>query len=354
MIERFNFYDLYGYVIPGFVLIALFCVPFGLAGRGWPSTELASAVAALTVSYVAGIVLQAVGTDALPSKSRDANKKQRYPSNVILDDDDPSFSQEFKANLQVLIQKDFGLAATADDSNRAEAFRACLAALLANKAAGYAEQFQGLYSLCRGLLLSIGLAIPFFLGWAIGVFHSLLLDWDGWSVIVAFTVSAAWCLGFAGDDIRRTRSSRQWAIVIIPTVVFLVVGCSLRYMPAAVQNLFVGPMRTALWLALPFVAPLMVVLTDKKRLGSRWGRYSIALSTLVVISAFGFVASAGKVSSDDFQRLLGCAVVGIILLVPLWRAYRSHTVEFAATVYRHYYAMQKLASTAGNTVSPRR
>jgi hypothetical protein len=39
MIEKFNFYDVYGYLIPGLVLIGLFLVPLGLLGR-WPAGTL--------------------------------------------------------------------------------------------------------------------------------------------------------------------------------------------------------------------------------------------------------------------------------------------------------------------------
>jgi hypothetical protein len=360
MSDRFNFYDLYGYVVPGFVLIALFWLPFGWTGQGWPSAGWTSAAAAFAVSYVAGILLQSIGTEAVPSKTGNAGNGGRYPSNLILDDVNTTFSSEFKTKLKALIIADFSLPVDTD-LERADAFRACRSALVANKMAKYAEQFQGLYALARGLLLSIGLAVPFFLGWAIGVFRAPLFEWDWWSVVATLVASAAWYSAFAGDGSKKTFSSwdaKKRAIIIGPAVALPFVVYAIRFMPVLAGSLFAGPRRTALWIALPFVAPLIAVLMDKTRLRSRCGRGSIALSAFVVVAALGFSAAGTSVSTAQGQRLLSCAIAGGVALLPLWLLYRSHTETFATTVYRDYYAMRKLAppapssSGAGESVGP--
>jgi hypothetical protein len=339
MIDRFNFYDLYGYVIPGFVLITLFWLPFGWTGWGWPSHEWTSAVAALAVSYTTGILLQSVGTHAVPSTA----KGGRHPSDFLLDEKDTTLSSAFKTELTKLILIDFSLPVS-DKAERAEAFHACRAALVVNKMATYAEQFQGLYALARGLLLSIGLAIPFFLGWAISLFRAQLLEWTWWSVVVTLVASVAWFTAFAGDDCKKSFASWKWSIWVIGiTVALPTVGYAVRSVPALAAILFAGPRRTALWVAIPFLAPLVAVLTDRKRLRSCWGRRSIAFSTFAIVAALGFAAARTSVSTaDQGQQLVGCAIAAAIMLFPLWQLYRAHTEAFAATVYRDYVALRKV------------
>lgn len=47
MVEKFNFYDIYGYLIPGLVLIGLLWVPIGLLWHVWPKAEVTSAILVL-------------------------------------------------------------------------------------------------------------------------------------------------------------------------------------------------------------------------------------------------------------------------------------------------------------------
>jgi hypothetical protein len=42
VIERFNFYDVFGFFIPGSVLLLLLWLPVGLARRSFPSSDLTS------------------------------------------------------------------------------------------------------------------------------------------------------------------------------------------------------------------------------------------------------------------------------------------------------------------------
>ena len=50
MVEKFNFYDIYGYLLPGLVLIGLFWLPFGLILNLWPKAELSSALLVLLLA----------------------------------------------------------------------------------------------------------------------------------------------------------------------------------------------------------------------------------------------------------------------------------------------------------------
>ena len=54
MIDRFNFYDIYGYLLPGLVLSALLGLPLALIAGKLPPAELGSALAAVVLGYVVG------------------------------------------------------------------------------------------------------------------------------------------------------------------------------------------------------------------------------------------------------------------------------------------------------------
>ena len=64
MIERFNFYDIYGYLLPGLALVGFGWLPFGLLSRSFPKNELLSAVLVLAFGYVLGHLLQNLLTTA--------------------------------------------------------------------------------------------------------------------------------------------------------------------------------------------------------------------------------------------------------------------------------------------------
>jgi len=66
MIEKFNFYDLYAYFLPGVILLALMIIPFALTVP-FPSS-IQSGVFALVLSYVFGYLVQSIARDLFPSK----------------------------------------------------------------------------------------------------------------------------------------------------------------------------------------------------------------------------------------------------------------------------------------------
>lgn len=66
MIQRFNFYDIYGYLVPGVVLLTAFWLPFGLVLGRWPSADWSSALVGLVFAYLAGHILRTVTESALP------------------------------------------------------------------------------------------------------------------------------------------------------------------------------------------------------------------------------------------------------------------------------------------------
>src|SRR5437016_14080920 len=85
MSERFNFYDVYGYLIPGFVLLGLIWLPIRIVTGEAPSLDFGDALSGLLGAYVLGHVLSTVTALAFPSGRRIAPGDIRRPSDDLLD-----------------------------------------------------------------------------------------------------------------------------------------------------------------------------------------------------------------------------------------------------------------------------
>jgi len=182
VVEKFNFYDIYGYLIPGLFLTGLLWLPFGVLWHVWPKAEFSSAILVLLFAYVLGHFLQSVRVPT--SDMLDKNGCWRHPSNVLLDDDDFSLAHETKQTIHELAKKHFKIdVKKKDDSKEAEkdtqkhidgrreaAFFQARSALLKNKGektSVYWEQFEGLYAMTRNIMRASALAVFYFLGWGI-------------------------------------------------------------------------------------------------------------------------------------------------------------------------------------------
>jgi hypothetical protein len=193
MIERFNFYDVYGYLIPGVVLILTLLVPEYISSPYSSDTnEWVILIAGVAVAYLAGNVLQTIAMNAIPS-SKDAERKPRsYYSVTILNKDDATFSKDFKEHISSrardLFQVDLHVDETATDaiaSARQDAFQ--LARRLPTKT-GYADQFQGLEVMMRGVTLALWCGSAYSVGFAIGPY----LEPSG-SALIALSAAIVIC-----------------------------------------------------------------------------------------------------------------------------------------------------------------
>ena len=172
MIEKFNFYDLYAYFLPGVILLALMIIPFALIVPF--SSSFQSGVFALVLSYVFGYLVQSIARVLFPSKVRKKGK-ERYPSQVLLDDDDMNLSRELKAMIGKLISQQFGLRVIAIEAGdvasidraRDDAFRLCRTYLLQESKKSYAEQLQGMYAFFRGASTACLLGLPAYVSVAV-------------------------------------------------------------------------------------------------------------------------------------------------------------------------------------------
>jgi hypothetical protein len=178
VIERFNFYDVYGYLIPGLVLLLCVGLPPVLSGGKVELSEWTALVVGVVVAYLAGHLIQTMATTAMPSSRDPERRSWQYYSATILNPESSGLSAKTKNRLQESVQSWFGLDLSigkASDQTiggaRQDAF--LLARRVVNAASNYSEQFEGIYVMMRGITVALWLGIGFTMGWA---FASRLTD----------------------------------------------------------------------------------------------------------------------------------------------------------------------------------
>ena len=180
MIERFNFYDVYGYLLPGVLLFSLAWIPMGVLTSIWPPAELSSAVLVLALAYVVGHILHSLSEAALPFEFKDMTKEKnkRVPSDLLLDNKKQVLVNSFIGlrDLADQIRRDFKLDVQEESdwskelaNLRAGVFFRCRNVLVRQKAAGYAEQQQGMYVLMRAAAAAFLLSCVLYAGMGIGL-----------------------------------------------------------------------------------------------------------------------------------------------------------------------------------------
>jgi len=180
LIDKFNFYDIYGYLLPGAVALLLFWLPIGIKQHKLPSGDWTSALLGAAIAYVIGILLQTFADKVLRStaaKGHDGDQiYDRFPSQQILDAGGP-LSITVKTGIADAVEDKFGIKkenlaidhtpTKAQDAHRNDAFLLARHFLVAAKEASYVEQYEGMYALTRGLAAALGLAAVYYLGWAV-------------------------------------------------------------------------------------------------------------------------------------------------------------------------------------------
>ncbi len=279
MIEKFNFYDVYGYFLPGFALLAVIWLPSGLIQQYWPVTALASALIVIPLAYLAGHLLQSLAVTALPSKAKQSDGTSRHPSDFLLDSANYSFSVKFKEELandvSALFHLDLGIDNTSSrevSRARSDAFFLCRSTLIQAKSASYSEQFEGLYGLMRGLALACGLGCCYHVGWALAS-----LNWD-WARKVAMVAIGVELLAIIVGSALRKSWAAMWTLALIGAVLILI----------------------------------------------------------------GYLLGYGRVTSEGAIKLGAIAVANLFMTLRFWHAYRSFAEHFAKAIYRDFYAYRRI------------
>lgn len=209
MMERFNFYDIYGYLLPGGFWLGLLWLPFVLVA-GFPAEATVEiAGVGLFGGYIAGHLLQTLARNLVPNKLVDDQGRERYLSEVVLDGEQGggSVSRRLSLSDPVLellrkhVHRRFGVDIT-EPRQRRDAFFLCRNSLLQGKVGSYVEQYQGLHSLMRGLAAALLLAFLYYLGWLLAAGMAPGSGAEnghynlGWAALIAFLPAA---LGHFGE-----------------------------------------------------------------------------------------------------------------------------------------------------------
>jgi hypothetical protein len=178
MIERFNFYDVYGYFIPGIVVLLTLGLPFALGFHlAIEGGEWTALVIGVLTAYLVGHVLQTMASTAIPSSANRSREKHLYPSAAIVSADDSTLTTAVKQRIEAVVRGWFGLEIQVDKmatkdlgTVRQDAFELARRVVVAS--GNYAEQFQGLYVMMRGITAALWLAFFYNAGWALAAVPS--------------------------------------------------------------------------------------------------------------------------------------------------------------------------------------
>lgn len=170
MIERFNFYDLYGYLIPGIVLLLSIGAPsVVIYRRGFEANEWLVLIAGVVVAYILGHIIQGFANSAIPSSRDKERRSWKYYSATMLDPNDKTFDLTTKTRIAENVRGWFDLNVDVTKPSdehigavRQDAFY--LARKVAKKDGAYSEQFEGLYVMMRGISVALWFGASFALG----------------------------------------------------------------------------------------------------------------------------------------------------------------------------------------------
>jgi len=241
LIDKFNFYDIYGYFLPGAAFLAVLWIPFGLVRHSWPSSDWSSALVTAVFAYIVGHLMQSVATNAIPSwKTKSTDTTIRYPSEVYLDATNTELPTPAKQKINELMKVQFGLNLRVDQSGdstidkvRNNAFLLARQILIQGKAVSYAEQFQGMYALTRGLVSVFALAFVYWLGWAAAIVKNRWVVSGAVvvmasSVLILMNISAVMLRNIL-DAPRKRKFELAYAAILLISFLTIGYGLGVRY-----------------------------------------------------------------------------------------------------------------------------
>jgi hypothetical protein len=241
VIEKFNFYDVYGYFVPGAAFLAIFWIPFGVVKHNWPSSTWTEAIIAAVLAYIVGHLLQSIATSAIPSwEIKTPTGNNRYPSEIYLDPGNKELPEKSKKQIEGFVKKQFDLELQVDkpgddaiDEMRHNAFLLARQILIQGKAVSYAEQSQGMYALTRGLVSVFALAFAYWLGWAAAAVLKSHADVSTSIVVLAASLVILANISFTllrrSSDPPKERRMRKRRIELGYAVLLLVALCNIGY-----------------------------------------------------------------------------------------------------------------------------
>jgi hypothetical protein len=363
MTDRFNFFDIFGYLLPGVLLIALGWLPFGLFMREWPAAELGSALVLVVLAYVLGHILQSLAAAVFPSKFPDPNGFDRHPSDLLLDSvyenalpGDNKIPNEVKQKIFEQVRDRFKLDLTSQDSKvsaeesklqgtkwyqwgkrrdfrknlkkiiaeqsarRNNAFRQCRSYLVQRKLAGYAEQQQAMYVLLRGVTAALFIASGLYFGWTVRFFLNVPTDGYIWCALISLFLAAVLML-FIPKTSRSERAFRNAAYFL---VILVAVSSS-----ASIQAHFHSDGSKTAAVSTPSRSAL-------PRLEANLTEETNAITFEKKVKALERVYYADDIKQAGPLVMTALGLLSVFLAAVCRNSYHHFTIGFAAMVYRDF------------------
>lgn len=343
MSERFNFYDIYGYLLPGGLLLALLWLPFGLLLGHWPPPDLGSAVLALGLAYIIGHLIHALSEAAFPSKFKDDVGNKRYPSDLLFDNgSEQVFSARYclgdlKYRLAEQIKQHFKIHIDLDEPwtkklaiQRSVAFFKCRSFLVEKKAAAYVEQQQGMYALMRGVGAAFVIACALYIGMAIGALldTSMSIKWMFAILLIELVLTIP--VAFNSLNPHREENARKRSFWMLA----LVLLCSGMIAAKATK------VATLSYISLPSKLELNLQSKDDPV------KYLENERALLQMRQFF------QIQEQRAVLMFVLALVTLVLIPLCLSAFRAFAVNFAATVYRDFSRVCDTADHGRRTTPP--
>jgi hypothetical protein len=210
LFERFNFYDVYAYLLPGAVLIGLVLVPGMIVEGALPEMNVGIVLASAVLAYVLGHLVHPVAK-GLFGAGPEAQK--------FLADDSKLSGVWARQKVRKILSERFGLDVSAKDPAR-DAFHICRAVVAQAHAARSLEQWQGLYAAMRNCAAAFVLSASCGLGCTLSLLAWRLRIPRFWTGAVGFLVEVAllaWVTGLSPqmpelrEKLRKTAT--RWCLV---------------------------------------------------------------------------------------------------------------------------------------------
>jgi hypothetical protein len=295
VIDRFNFYDVYGYLIPGLVFLLLMWIPLGIATGTAPTMSFSDAIASLVVAYIVGHLLYGISSEVFAPGRRTDDNSLRYPSDDLLDpsmgvtpaEQIENWARRIKTHFAIDIS-DPSLSEEERRARRRQAFMLSRSRVVAEGKGTYFEQFEGMYALMRGVFVATLVGSSYFIGWLLGT----IVSWSTRAITIV------------------------WLILSVATGVAII---------------------WQWWNSLLTGRQVLVKLSPKEK-KSRLSRARIILCALTVIALLGGTVLGQRYNLANSQALwfagccLGCLFVGAVA----YDRFKYFTGEFAKAVYRDY------------------
>jgi hypothetical protein len=213
--SRFNFYDIYGYILPGFAFMVLLWVPLGLSGYDWRDIDFSAGLMAATVgvAYLVGHLLQGILEDVLPPTTSDRKGNRRHPSAWLLDDPDDYPVRNFADHIHDTFQIDIQTDDEKTDSRRRNAFFLCRAVLVQKNVASYVEQMQGMYALMGGMTLVACLAAAYHVGLAVAALRLRFPSYIMGLMVSLGLVRAIWISFKTRHSRKELKRAEKWILM---------------------------------------------------------------------------------------------------------------------------------------------